>query len=149
MAYGSATKSYVLIVLSALATTTVFAETAPASAERSEQVDLAGRQVRLVDDGGRCLMSVSDGTAMRLDVKWPCQFSKNHQGKMLFENYRSAQIFMVQHSEPSVSQDRRCDTDLQAVRYFKGVTELAPVSRVGACTTRRWDQKVFVWQFDW
>jgi len=113
------------------------------------KIPFAGRNVSLVNDKGHCALTSADNWMVRLDVKWPCQFSKNHQGKVLLENYRSAQIFMVQHSEPSVSQDRRCDTDLQAVRYFKGVIELAPVSRVGACTTRRWDQKVFVWQFDW
>ena len=69
--------------------------------------------------------------------------------KALLKNYRSAQIFMVQHSEPAGAPNTDCTTDLQAIRYFRGSVELAPVHRMGTCNTSRWDQKVVVWQFEW
>lgn len=112
-------------------------------------ISFDGRNISLINDNGHCGLARSDDSLLRLDVKWPCWFSQNHQGKTLLKNYLSTQIFMVQHSEPAGAPDTDCTTDLQAIRYFRGSIELAPVHRVGTCNTSRWDQKVFVWQFEW
>jgi hypothetical protein len=114
-----------------------------------KEISFDGRNISLINDNGHCALARSDDSLLRLGVKWPCWFSQNYQGKALLKNYLSAQIFMVQHSEPAAPPGTSCTTDLQAIRYFKGSVELAPIHRVRTCNTSRWDQKVFVWQFDW
>jgi hypothetical protein len=113
------------------------------------EISFGGRTISLVSDTGHCALKRSDDSLLRLDVKWPCKFSKDLKGRALLKDYRASQIFMVQHTEPPLPPETDCRTDLQAIRYYKGKVELAPVSRVGACPPRQFDHKVFVWQFDW
>lgn len=113
------------------------------------KADFAGQSVRLSDDQGRCTLSRTGNPTLTLDMKWPCRFSEDQQQKLRVENFRQAQIIMVERSDrlPAPSQD--CETDLQAVRLYKGKLEASPVSRVTACGPGYWDQKVMTWQFDW
>jgi hypothetical protein len=136
-------------ILLSLLTFAAYAGTKAQNQKEVLEIFFDGRNINLVNDNGHCALARSDDSLLRLDVKWPCQFSQNFLGKAVLENYLSADIFMVQHSEPFATPNTDCTTDLQAIRYFKGTVELAPVHQVGRCNIRRWDQKVFVWQFDW
>lgn len=139
----------ILVIILSLLTSLAHADQKNHAKNEVVEVSFGGRSISLVNDDGHCALARSDDSLLRLDVKWPCQFSQNFLGKTVLENYLSAQIFMVQHSEPSPTPETSCTTALQAIRYYKGNVELAPVHTVTACNTSRWDQKVFVWQFDW
>ena len=141
-------KSLAVILLSLL-TFAAYAGTKPQDQKEIRKLAFDGRNISLINDEGQCALARSDDSLLRLDVKWPCQFSQNFLGKAVLENYLSADIFMVQHSDRAAPPDTNCTTDLQAIRYFKGHVELAPVHQVERCNIRRWDQKVFVGQFDW
>lgn len=128
---------------------TSFAIAEPNPSEALTQITFAGRSITLTNDGGYCALKRSDDSLLRLEVKWPCRFSKNFRGKAVIEEYRATQIFMVQHREYAAPPEAGCTTNLQAVRYYKGKVELAPVTQASRCLADRWDQKVVVWQFDW
>ncbi|MFK3798493.1 hypothetical protein [Pseudomonas sp. NPDC088444] len=141
-------KSLNAFILS-LRTFSAYASTKPQDQKDVLDISFDGRRISLVNDNGHCALARSDDSLLRLDVNWPCQFSQTFLTKAVLENYRSATIFMVQHSNRVVPPDTHCTTDLQAIRYFKGNVELAPVHKVERCSIRRWDQKIFVGQFDW
>lgn len=128
---------------------TACAEQQPVAAKGLVQATFAGQQVNLIDDQGRCTLTRPGKPPLTLDMQWPCRFSEDSQQKVRVESFRQAQIIMVERSEPLPAPSKDCATDLQAIRYFKNKLEVAPVSRVAACGPGHWDQKAYVWQFDW
>lgn len=113
------------------------------------RAQLADVQISLVNDQGRCSLISSAEPARALDMKWPCRFSEDRKQKVRVEHFRQAEVIMVERSEPLAVPSTDCETDLQAIRQFRGRLEVAPVTRVAACGPGYWDQKTLVWQFDW
>jgi hypothetical protein len=136
-------------ILSSLFSLSACAEQKASSPQNVMETPFAGTTAKLIEDQGRCALSHSGGGSLRLDMKWPCHFSKNTQNKVLIEDFRKAEIVMVEHSEPASSKSQGCATDAQAIRYLNGKVEAAPVRRVTACPPMYWDEKDFTWLFDW
>lgn len=130
-------------------TTQALANSSPESDVAVTQTTFVGQRVDLINDDGQCALARSDDSLLRLDVKWPCQFSRNLQKQVVIKNFRTAEIVMVEHSASTRFPDQDCATDTQSIRYFKGKVETAPVRRVSACLPTLWDQKDFTWLFDW
>lgn len=141
-------KNLALVTLSFI---TIMACAAPPSDQKNglRKLTLGKQQLRLIDEKGRCTLIHSALPPLRLDMQWPCNFSESLKNEIRIEKFRSAQIVMVERSEPLPPPSKLCLTDLQAVRLFRGKLEASPVSRIGACLPRHWDQKNFVWRFDW
>lgn len=141
-------KNFVLVTLSFIS---VIACADPSSDQNKElrKATLDKQQIRLVDEKGRCTVIHSALPPLRLDMQWPCNFSEDLKNEVRIEKFGNAQIVMVERSEPLPPPSELCSTELQAVRLFRGKLEASPISRVGACLPRHWDQKNFVWRFDW
>lgn len=141
-------KNFVLVTLSFIS---VIACADPSSDQSKElrKATLDNQQLRLVDEKGRCTVIHSALPPLRLDMQWPCNFSEDLKNEVRIEKFGNAQIVMVERSEPLPPPSELCSTELQAVRLFRGKLEASPISRVGACLPRHWDQKNFVWRFDW
>lgn len=141
-------RHFALIILSVIS---VVASAAVLSDQTNglRNVTLDKQQLRLVDEKGRCTLIHSSLPPLHLDMQWPCNFSENLKNEVRIEKFRLAQIVMVERSEPLPPPSESCSTDLQAVRLFRGKLDASPINRVGACLPRHWDQKNFVWRFDW
>lgn len=141
-------KNLALVTLSFIS---VIACADPSSDQSKElrKATLDNQQLRLVDEKGRCTVIHSALPPLRLDMQWPCNFSEDLKNEVRIEKFGNAQIVMVERSEPLPPPSELCSTELQAVRLFRGKLEASPISRVGACLPRHWDQKNFVWRFDW
>lgn len=111
--------------------------------------EIAGQSVHLSDGEGRCVLTRKGDVALMLDMQWPCHFSQDRQHKARIENFRGAQIVMVEHSEPMPPPDTDCFTDIQPVRFYKGKLEAVRVARIFACGPGFWDQKMFTAMFRW
>jgi hypothetical protein len=138
-----------LLLALSLFSVTACAAQPPATPTGLTQATFAGQQVNLIDDQGRCTLARTGNAPLTLDMKWPCRFSEDRQQKVRVEHFNQAQIIMVERSEHLPAPSKNCATDLQAIRYFKGKLEVAPVSQIDACGPGPWDQKAYVWQFDW
>ena len=121
----------------------------PAATKASLQATFAGQQVSLIDTQGRCTLARPGNAPLSLDMQWPCRFSEDAQQNVRVEHFRQAQIIMVEHIERAPAPGKGCTTDLQPIRALNGKLEVAPVSRIPVCGPGQWDQKAFVWQFDW
>ncbi|MFS2158158.1 hypothetical protein ACCD10_12460 [Pseudomonas sp. Pseusp122] len=139
---------FLLFTLSLFSLTACAAQQ-PATANGLTQATFAGQQVNLIDDQGRCTLTRPGNPPLTLDMKWPCRFSEDRQQKVRIENFHKTQIIMVERSEHLPAPSKDCATDLQPIRYFKGKLEAAPVSQIAACGPGSWDQKAYIWQFDW
>lgn len=137
--------SFALAILS----TTTFAEVQPVTPIGLGQATFVGQQVNLINDDGHCAFVRPGQPLLRLDMAWPCRFSETKQKKVRIELFRGAEILMAERSEPLPAPSKECDTATQVVRHFKDKLEIAPVIQSTRCGLDVWDQKVFVWQFDW
>lgn len=113
------------------------------------QAEVGGQQLSLSNEQGRCTLNQAQRAPLTLQMQWPCRFSEDLQKNARVETYRKALIVMVERSDPLPAPSKNCITDLQSVRLFNGKLEASPVSRIAACGPAHWDQKAFVWQFDW
>jgi hypothetical protein len=125
------------------------ADPAPSDSPGLVHASFAGKNVSLINDNGRCALSLSAAQSIALDMIWPCRFSEDRQKNVRVESYRQAQVLMVERSEHLPPPSKDCATDLQAIRYFKGRVEVALVSQIAACGPGYWDQKALIWDFDW
>ena len=113
------------------------------------QATFVGQHVNLVNDYGHCAFIRPGQPPLRLDMAWPCRFAENQHNQVRIELYRKAEILMVEHSEPLPVPRVGCIHHRQVIRYFKDKLDVAPVRHADMCGLGWWDQKVFVWQFDW
>jgi len=113
------------------------------------QATFVGQHVSLVNDYGHCAFVRPGEPPLRLDMAWPCRFSETKQKTVRIELFRGAEILMAERSEPLPAHSTECDTARQVIRHFKNKLEIAPVMHSTRCGLDVWDQKVFVWQFDW
>jgi hypothetical protein len=125
------------------------AEQPPVTPNGLTQATFVGQQANLVNDDGHCSFAMTNKLPMRLEMAWPCRFTENQQKSVRIESYRDAEILMVERSEPLPAPNTDCIHDRQVIRYFKNKLEVAPVRHTTRCGPGFWDQKTFVWQFDW
>ncbi len=125
------------------------AEQADSARNGLTQAEVGGQLLSLSNEQGRCTLNRAQSAPLTLEMQWPCRFSEDLQKNVRVETYRKALIVMVERSDPLPAPSKNCVTDLQPVRLFNGKLEASPVSRIAACGPAHWDQKAFVWQFDW
>lgn len=142
------TKKYLLCVLSMLSFYTS-AEQAPVTPVGLVQATFVGEHVNLVNDNGQCSFVRPGQVPLRLDMAWPCRFAEDRQKKVRVELFRGAEILMVERSEPLPAPSNECVAARQVIRHFRDKLEIAPVLNSSRCGLGFWDQKNFVWQFDW
>ncbi|RMO78263.1 hypothetical protein [Pseudomonas syringae group genomosp. 3] len=144
-----AMRAYVLFSLllaSTLSLDAIADQTTPDSPGLT-QFEIAGKQLSLSNEKGRCVLNRAGDPPVKMDMRWPCRFSENKQLNVRIEDHRQSLVFMVERSVPMPAPSTDCLTDLQAVRLFKGQLEIAPSIRVGGCGPGLWDQKLFIWYF--
>lgn len=113
------------------------------------QATFVGEHVNLVNDNGQCSFVRPGQVPLRLDMAWPCRFAEDRQKKVRVELFRGAEILMVERSEPLPAPSNECVAARQVIRHFRDKLEIAPVLNSSRCGLGFWDQKNFVWQFDW
>jgi len=137
------------LLTAALISLNACAEQADPARNGLTKAELGGQQLSLSNEQGRCTLNRAGAASLTLEMQWPCRFSEDLQKNVRVETYRKALIIMVERSDPLPAPSKSCVTDLQPVRLLNGKLEASPVSRVAACGPSHWDQKAFIWQFDW
>ncbi|MBJ6764406.1 hypothetical protein JGU66_26850 [Myxococcaceae bacterium JPH2] len=117
---------------------------APIAATPATTTQFAGKSLTLREQEGRCALVQPDGTTLRLELRWPCQFHRDAKGALRTKKVRDTTVFLVEHSQPQPAPSRDCDTYVLAVRTHGDGLEASTAMHVAACLPFTWDAKIFI-----